>query len=204
MGRFINADDISNVEPEDINGLNLYAYCLGNPVMFTDQNGNRPRWLSWLIGALVVVAVTAAVVLTAGAAAVAIGASAAVTAGVMAGAAIGGLVVGGASLIEQGTSGGEIDYGSLALSTFIGSSIGAVIGGGAGYLAGGSAAIGGSSFAMAGSGSSLAVAGGGTMSVGIAVSGSGMLEGLAAVSGLWLFASTGRPKDNKMNNLELR
>ncbi len=167
-GRFINADDISNVEPDSINGLNLYAYCLDNPVMLVDDNGNRPRWLSWLIGALVVVAVTAAVVLTAGAAAVAIGASAAVTAGVMAGAAIGGLVVGGASLIEQGTSGGEMDYGKLALNTFIVSGVGAVLGGGAGYLLGGGAA------ATIGGGSSLAFAGGGTMSAGVAVVGKGV------------------------------
>ncbi len=32
-GRFINADDISYLAPETIGGLNLYAYCLNNPVM---------------------------------------------------------------------------------------------------------------------------------------------------------------------------
>ncbi|MDE6285208.1 MAG: hypothetical protein K2M17_05625 [Bacilli bacterium] len=206
VGRFINADDISNVEPDGINGLNLYAYCLDNPVMLIDDNGNKPKWWQWLIGALIVVAVTAAVVLTAGAAAVAIGASAAVTLGVMAGAAIGGLVVGGASLIKQGTSGGEMDYGQLALNTFIGGAVGALVGGGAGYLFGSGAAAaigGGSSFAVAG-GSSLAIAGGGSVSVGVAVSGTGVLEGLAALGGLILFASTERPGDNRKQNEQFR
>ena len=30
-GRFINADDVSYLDPETIHGLNLYAYCLNNP-----------------------------------------------------------------------------------------------------------------------------------------------------------------------------
>ena len=32
-GRFLNADNISYLDPETINGLNLYAYCGNNPVM---------------------------------------------------------------------------------------------------------------------------------------------------------------------------
>ena len=38
--RFINADDISYIEPETINGLNLYSYCLNNPVMYVDPTGH--------------------------------------------------------------------------------------------------------------------------------------------------------------------
>ena len=40
-GRFLNADDISYLDPETINGLNLYAYCGNNPVMRTDANGTN-------------------------------------------------------------------------------------------------------------------------------------------------------------------
>ena len=40
VGRFINADDITYIDPETINGLNLYAYCGNNPVMRIDPNGN--------------------------------------------------------------------------------------------------------------------------------------------------------------------
>ena len=40
VGRFITIDDISYIDPETINGLNLYAYCGNNPVMNIDSNGN--------------------------------------------------------------------------------------------------------------------------------------------------------------------
>ena len=38
-GRFITIDDISYIDPDTINGLNLYAYCGNNPVMNVDPNG---------------------------------------------------------------------------------------------------------------------------------------------------------------------
>ncbi len=49
IGRFINADDISYIQPTDINGLNLFAYCGNNPVMYTDPTGNFIL-ISFLIG----------------------------------------------------------------------------------------------------------------------------------------------------------
>ena len=39
IGRFITIDDISYLDPETINGLNLYAYCLNNPVNRVDYTG---------------------------------------------------------------------------------------------------------------------------------------------------------------------
>ena len=39
-GRFINADTLDYLEPENINGLNLYAYCSNNPVMYADPSGH--------------------------------------------------------------------------------------------------------------------------------------------------------------------
>ena len=50
-GRFINADDVSYLDPETIHGLNLYTYCLNNPVMYVDPSGHAPWW-SWLISGL--------------------------------------------------------------------------------------------------------------------------------------------------------
>ena len=39
VGRFISRDSIEYAAPESINGLNLYAYCFNNPVMYTDETG---------------------------------------------------------------------------------------------------------------------------------------------------------------------
>ena len=39
IGRFVNADDVSYLDPETLNGCNLYAYCLNNPVMGYDPMG---------------------------------------------------------------------------------------------------------------------------------------------------------------------
>ena len=39
VGRFITMDDVSYLDPENINGLNLYAYCGNNPVMNVDPSG---------------------------------------------------------------------------------------------------------------------------------------------------------------------
>ena len=39
IGRFISADSIAYLEPQTIGGFNLYAYCLNNPLMYTDPDG---------------------------------------------------------------------------------------------------------------------------------------------------------------------
>lgn len=39
-GRFINADTLEYLDPETIDGLNLYAYCGNNPVMRIDSQGS--------------------------------------------------------------------------------------------------------------------------------------------------------------------
>ena len=40
VGRFMTIDGIEYLDPETINGLNLYAYCGNNPVMNIDPSGN--------------------------------------------------------------------------------------------------------------------------------------------------------------------
>ena len=39
IGRFISADSISYLDPSSETGLNLYAYCGNNPVMYVDSTG---------------------------------------------------------------------------------------------------------------------------------------------------------------------
>ena len=53
-GRFLNLDQISYAKPEQLNGINLYAYCLDNPVMNADPEGTE---LATFIGFLVELAV---------------------------------------------------------------------------------------------------------------------------------------------------
>ena len=38
-GRFISQDSIDFIVPEHLTGLNLYAYCNNNPVMYSDPSG---------------------------------------------------------------------------------------------------------------------------------------------------------------------
>ena len=46
IGRFMTIDDVSYLAPDTINGMNLYVYCLNNPICFIDRVGQKP----WRIG----------------------------------------------------------------------------------------------------------------------------------------------------------
>ena len=41
-GRWLSPDDIEYLDPESINGLNLYAYCFNDPVNYFDPDGHFP------------------------------------------------------------------------------------------------------------------------------------------------------------------
>ena len=38
--RFISPDSIEYLDPQSINGLNLYCYCMNNPIMYADPSGH--------------------------------------------------------------------------------------------------------------------------------------------------------------------
>ena len=40
IGRFISPDSVEYLAPDTIGGLNLYAYCMNNPIMFYDPSGH--------------------------------------------------------------------------------------------------------------------------------------------------------------------
>ena len=42
LGRFISPDSIEYLEPDNVNGLNLYTYCANNPIMYVDPSGCFP------------------------------------------------------------------------------------------------------------------------------------------------------------------
>ena len=133
VGRFMTIDGIEYLDPETINGLNLYAYCNNNPVMNVDPDGNK--WWHWLLGGLAIIAMTALAVVTAGVAATIISSVVGIAgttfiSAAMTGAAIGGLVTGGMELISQGikTNWQTLNMRDVAIETFTGSVYGAISG----------------------------------------------------------------------------
>ena len=52
VGRFLNEDLVSNLDPETIGGINPYAYCLNDPVNNIDPSGHSIL-LTFAIGALI-------------------------------------------------------------------------------------------------------------------------------------------------------
>ncbi|MDY6141670.1 MAG: RHS repeat-associated core domain-containing protein [Bacilli bacterium] len=62
IGRFISPDSVEYLNPQSINGLNLYAYCFNDPINYADPSGNLPFFiLTAIIGAVIGVGITAAV-----------------------------------------------------------------------------------------------------------------------------------------------
>ena len=140
VGRFLNRDSVQYADPETINGLNLYAYCLNNPVEYVDPTGSDPQWWQWLlfgIGAVLVAASIIALPFTAGGS----GLISAIITGAAKGALIGAAVGSGIGIaggaIYSGVTGS--DMGESILSGFlmgfgIGAVVGAVVGGTVGGL----------------------------------------------------------------------
>lgn len=131
VGRFISPDSIEYLDPETINGLNLYAYCNNNPVSNVDPNGNK--WWHWLIGAIIIIGLGVATALTGGAAGVILGSAfyGAIT-GAVSSAVIGGVIGGISSVVSgDGFFSGFIEGASTGFMS------GALIGGAIGALTAG-------------------------------------------------------------------
>ena len=50
--RFLSHDLSAYLDPESVNGLNLYAYCMNNPVMYVDPSGHSATAVALLVGAI--------------------------------------------------------------------------------------------------------------------------------------------------------
>ena len=112
-GRFISQDGIEYLDPETINGLNLYAYCGNNPISNVDPNGNA--WWHWLLGAVAAVAIVALVTLATGGAALP----------VLIGAGIGAATSGVMSVVTQVMATGTINFAELVMDMSFGALTGA-------------------------------------------------------------------------------
>ena len=108
IGRFMTIDDLSYLDPESINGLNLYAYCGNNPVNRVDSNGTFAITTAIIIGLI---------------------------AGAVIGGTVGGVVAYN-NASASGATGWSL-IGQTALGVLGGAVIGAAIGALAGYAIGG-------------------------------------------------------------------
>lgn len=135
VGRFLSADPMIQ-DPENLQSLNRYSYCVNNPLSLTDPSGYS--WLSsnWrsLVGAVIGIAASVA---TAGLLAPA-GLSALTLWGAAAAGAVGGFAGGVAGTLLNGGDLGQ------ALKAGI---VGGVIGGAAGFLSFAAGAVNGNSIA---------------------------------------------------------
>ncbi len=142
VGRFITIDDLSYLDPDTINGINLYAYCGNNPVMRTDSNGSSwwsDFWDGFLTAICTVLIVAAVVVLSVATMGVGAAVTGALGGGLIAsiiGGAVGGAITGaifgaGISIVSQGlTNGyGNISWEQVGKDTLSGAVSGAIAGG---------------------------------------------------------------------------
>ena len=120
VGRFMSIDGIEYLDPETINGLNLYAYCGNNPVMNIDPEGTwswKKFWKGLAILAIGIVAVAAVAAITA--------LSGGSFGAVLVGAAIGATVGFGTSIGAQLAMTGTVNFGQVLVDTVVGGVLGA-------------------------------------------------------------------------------
>ena len=143
IGRFMTIDGIEYLNPEVINGLNLYAYCGNNPVMNVDPNGTD--WWHWLAGALAVIGtvlvVAAVTVLTCGVGTTVLAGT--LAGAVIHGAAVGALIGAGVGVVAGGVIGGAVSgwtaegiLTGMGIGLGAGAIIGAIVGGVSGAASG--------------------------------------------------------------------
>ena len=120
IGRFMTIDDISYLDPESINGLNLYAYCGNNPVMCVDPSGHWsiPNWLKFTIGIFAIAASIAISVVT-------LGTATPVLVGLTIGATVGAGFEIGSQII---TNGSVNNWAAVGWAAFGGAVAGAISG----------------------------------------------------------------------------
>lgn len=122
-------DQVEYIDPDVINGLNLYAYCSNNPAMGYDPEGTWNWGKFWR--AVAVVAVAAVAVTTITAVTVISGGTATP---VLVGAGVGAITSAGTSAVTQLATTGNIDVAQLFVDASIGAVTGALGGSSIGHL----------------------------------------------------------------------
>ena len=52
---FITPDSFNYLDPSTLYGLDLYTYCMFNPIMYVDPEGNIPEWWQWALSGVQIV-----------------------------------------------------------------------------------------------------------------------------------------------------
>ena len=105
--RFISPDDIEYLDPESVNGLNLYCYCLNNPISYADPSGHFVITTAALIAGLVAV-------------------GKAMLIGAAIGAAVGAGFEFGKQLYQNGGDFSSLDLGAIGMAALGGAVSGAI------------------------------------------------------------------------------
>ena len=105
--RFISPDDIEYLDPESVNGLNLYCYCKNNPIMYADPSGHFVITTAALIAGLVAV-------------------GKAMLIGAAIGAAVGAGFEFGKQLYQNGGDFSSLDLGAIGMAALGGAVSGAI------------------------------------------------------------------------------
>ena len=132
VGRFLNMDDISYATPEQLHGLNLYAYCANNPVMGYDPYGTWDwgKFFGWITVIALAAVGVGLIIATGGMVAAGLIVSNGIAASTMVGAGV-GIVAGiSGSIMAQGGIKNlkNINPWDIAISGAIGAGIGAISG----------------------------------------------------------------------------
>lgn len=57
IGRFMTIDDIGYLDPDTVDGLNLYAYCLNSPIKYSDPEGTAVITIATVVAVLKLMAI---------------------------------------------------------------------------------------------------------------------------------------------------
>lgn len=102
VGQFISPDSFEYLDPHTVGGIDLYAYCSGNPVMYTDPYGTT-EWWEWLLGGLIAaISIVGAVVVT-------------VTTGGLAASVMTGVAVGATLSFTSQVESGELNWAEYGI-----------------------------------------------------------------------------------------
>ena len=134
--RWISPDSIEYLDPQSINGLNLYCYCMNNPIMYSDPSGHF--------------VITATMIWAAIGIGVAIGAAIGLGATVAKDLENGKLFDGDVTLLSYigNTLGGGIAGAGIGLCSVLGAGLGVALSTGTALSIGGIAISGGTALAM--------------------------------------------------------